>query len=364
MHAPPTLLLWPLCLACALDAPDAQQYLAFQLSDGQYVVTPRDKGSLSDLQILAGDLGQVRTGGYVRMEDNGDSFYEGGRQLEIAYQTQDGVAVPLDEHGLLLWSFYGHLEDLSLELPQHGLDPEVFFPLDAAWTPVMPDFYLEMLPKENAAYATAGHFFILLDDIIAKDVPLAANAGIVRHEFGHALFHWLSTGGVLASAPFGLRETESSLYYASLHEGIADSVAALTLDDPDFFAASLPMDERNLTGNWVVADVQLPAAYLENASDSLLDFYDPYPLGTVFAATAWDLREALGSPDEALAIVLDGVRLWVEPGEMGDAWGMLDAWVQAAPSELAFDTLCESVRVRFEGVHQVEACAGSFAGEE
>ncbi len=345
--------------ACA--PPAADHYLAFQWDseDSGYVVTARDRGTMDSLQAVSGSLGTVLQGGVVTMETDGDTYHEGGRAMRVGYGVSDDVAVPLDEHGLVLWSFYGHLEDLATELPDHGFDPDVFFPIDAAWTPVLPDAMLELLPMENAAYATAGHFFILLQDLISKPVPLAANVGIVRHEFGHAVFHWLTTGDTLASSPFdGLEQSESSLFYSSLHEAYADSLAALTLDDPDFFSASLNMPSRDLTGDHIVADVQLPAEFLDSSEDQLLAIWDPYPVGTLFASTAWDLRVALDDPDEALALLTEAILLWTEQGDPGDAWGLLDTWVGLAPAGVARDSLCSSVEFRFAGAYTVAACGG------
>ncbi len=350
----PTLLL---LAACA--PPDAQHYLAFHAGSDGYTLEPRGKGTLDDLRAVSGGLGSVLQGGEVTMESNGDTFYEGGRSLRVGYDVDGDVAVPLDEHGLVLWSFYGHLEELSLELPEHGFDPEVFFPIDAAWTPVLPDMMLEVLPMENAAYATAGHFFILLQDLISKDVPLAANAGIVRHEFGHAMFHWLTTGGTLASAPFdGTEQTEGTLFYACLHEAYADSFAALTLDDPDFFAASLNMPDRDMSGDHTLAEVQLPSEFLDGSDEELLAIWDPYPIGTLFASTAWDLRLALDDPDEALALLTEAVLVWTDRGDLGDAWGLLEIWVELAPAGIARDSLCGSVEDRFAGSPPISGCGG------
>lgn len=354
-------LLLTVALSACAPSDEPALYLAFQVGgEGEYYVTPRNMGPMRDLTAVSGSLGTVYQGGLVTMEADGDTFYEGGRSMRVGYDVPDvstAIAVPLDEHGLVLWSFYGHLADLSGELADHGFDPEVFFPIDAAWTPVLPDAMLELLPMENAAYATAGHFFILLQDLISKDVPLAANAGIVRHEFGHAAFHWLTTGDTLASAPFdGLSQTEGSLFYASLHEGYADSFAALTLDDPDFFAASLNMPSRDLSGDHAVAAVQLPAEFLDTADQELLAIWDPYPLGTLFAATAWDLRLVVDDPAEALALLTEAVRVWTDTGDMGDAWLLLDTWVELAPAGLARDSLCRSVELRFAGAHSVAAC--------
>lgn len=357
MQRAPLLLL--LLSACA--PPPAGSYLAFQLDseDSGYVVAPRELGSLEDLQAVSGALGAVRQGGLVTMESDGDTFYDGGRAMRVGYDVTGDLAVPLDEHGLVLWSFYGHLEDLSAELPALGLDPGIFFPIDAAWTPVLPDAMLEMLPMENAAYATAGHFFILLQDLISKDIPLAANAGIVRHEFGHALFHWLTTGDTIATSPFdAVSQTEGSLFYSSLHEGYADSFAALTLDDPDFFAGSLNMPDRDLSGEHTVADVQLPSVFLATADEELLAIWDPYPLGTLFAASAWEVRLATDDPDGTLDSLTIAVLRWTDGGDLGDAWGLLDTWVEVTPPGTAQDALCDAIAWRFAGAHTVQACGG------
>ncbi len=353
-----TLFLpWLLSTACA--PPEAQRYLAWQVDGDGYVVAPRDKGSLRDLSAVSGSMGTVYQGGSISIDNDGTTAYHGGRAMRVVYGVDGDVAVPTDEQGLLLWSFVGHLEDLSTELGGHGFDPEVFFPIDATWSPVIPDLTLEMLPMENAAYATAGHFFILLNDLIDKDIPLAANAGIVRHEFGHAAFHWLTTGDVLGDTPFdAVTQDAASLYYSSLHEAYADSFAALTLDDPDFFEGSLDMPDRDMTGDHQLEEVELPEDFLAESSDDPLAIWDPYPLGTVFASTAWDTREALGDPGEALAILTDAVLSWTQDGRFGDAWGLLEHWVDVAPQGEAQSALCQAIGERFGDAYTPDACGG------
>jgi len=346
-----------LALACGAPVGEADRYLAFQREDGGYVVAPRDRGTLDDLGAISGELGQISTGGIILYENGGLMTWEGGRALDVGYEVQDGVAVPLDEDGLVLWSFYGHLEDVAAQLPDLGIEGDRYFPLDAAWTPVLPDLLLELLPKENAAYATGGHFFILLDDLYDKDLPLVANAGVIRHEFGHAIFHVLTAGGVKRSPTLAAADPSvPSLYYSSLHEGFADTFATLTLDDPDYFEDSLPMASRDVSRDWTIADVELPERFARTSRDDLYAIWDPYPLGTLFAATAWDLRMALDDPSAAWDIVLEGTRTWVEVTTADDAWGLLNAWVKAAAPGSAATALCASVRTRFGDAIDVEAC--------
>jgi len=350
------LLSLPLLLA-ACAPPEAARYLAWQRAqDGVYAVAPRDLGTLDDLAAVAGAMGTVRQGGQVMLEDDGGMAYTGSRALHVGYDVQRGVAVPLDGEGLLLWSFYAHLEDIAAELSDHDLDPAEYLPVDTAWTPVIPDVLLELLPQENAAYATGGHFFILLADLTDKEVPLAANAGIVRHEFGHAVFHRLTCGAPLAPPPYDTAdESAGSLYYGSLHEGFADSFAGLTLDDPEFIAASLDLEERRLDGDQTLEGIELPEDFLASAEEDLLAIYDPYALGSVIAATAWDLRTALDDPDRALAVLIATTRAWTEAGAFGDAWGFLRIWAETAAPGEERDALCTALRTRF-GEHAPAEC--------
>ncbi|MFH1466962.1 MAG: hypothetical protein ABIO70_21445 [Pseudomonadota bacterium] len=347
-----------LLLLAACAPPQADRFLAWQRADdGTYTVAPRDLGALTDLSAVSGDLGAVRQGGRVTFDDDGGMTHRGSRALHVGYGVQGSTAVPLDADGLLLWSFYAHLEDIARELPEHGLDPEVFFPVGTAWTPVIPDVMLELLPLKNAAYATGGHFFILLADLADKDVPLAANAGIVRHEFGHAIFHHLTCGAPLAAPPFDAADQRAgSLYYSSLHEGFADSFAGLTLDDPAFLAASLDLEERRLDGDQTLEGVELPEEFIATSDEELLAIYDPYALGSVIAAAAWDLRVALDDPERSLEILIVSARAWSEAEEFGDAWGFLQVWAATAAPGAEHEALCASLTARF-GEHAPAECA-------
>ena len=73
---------------------------------------------------------------------------------------------------------------------------------------------------ENAAYVPGTHAFILLSDMTEKEVPLAANAGVVTHEFGHSVFHYLTTGGVKTDPLYDVSSPGRS-GVASLDEGFA-----------------------------------------------------------------------------------------------------------------------------------------------
>jgi hypothetical protein len=335
----------------------ADSYLAWQRKSDGYRVLPRDVGTLFDLSHLEGDVSSITAGGQFEQLDDGTLGYTGGRPLDIGWGLDGRTAVPLDQDGLILWSFYGHLEDVAFELATWGIDPDDVFPVPAAFTPVIPDLFLELQPEENAAYVTGGHYFILLEDLLSKDVPLAANAGVVRHELGHALFHLLTTGSVFRNPPFGGKDTSvRALTYASLHEGFADSFASLSLDDPRFLEASRALSGRRVDGSAVVSDVTLPEEFLAGSSHGALSIYDPYPLGTVYASVVWDLREALNDPHAAFDVIRNGTSAWVYQGDLGDGCGLLEAWVHATRIAEAKSALCHAVGWRFDGFCSVSEC--------
>jgi hypothetical protein len=349
------IALWAAC-----TPPPASQFLAYTLNEDQgHSLQPREIPSLSDPVRMRGDLGTIWSGGAIiapslAAEEVVLSYRE-GRPLEVLYTVVDGVAKPLDRAGLVLFSFYGHLEDVETWLSEAEIDVSDVFPLDAAVAPVVPDIAMAIQPAENAAYVSTAHTFILLDDLIEKEVPLAANAGIVFHEFAHALFQVRTVGD--AHAPGITGDTAQTLGVASLNEGFADSLASLVSGRSNFISDSLDMPSRDVSGDWLARDVDpLPAEVGEDASSLLL--YDPYALGTVFAALAWDLAEFNGDAAGTL-------RLWVRATESwGANWnaaagttafGWLDHLVdEAGDGEVEF--LCGSIGIRFADVYEVAAC--------
>lgn len=281
--------------ACTPATPE--RFLAFvRQSDGEYRIQPRGISALKDAYLMEGDLGTVQHGGRFR-GDSPSSLWSGGVPLAVGFVVEDDTAIPLDEDGLLLFSFYAHLADVRSALEAANEPVSELFPVDMAWNPAVSPLF-ELSPADNAAYATGQHLFVLLPDGGDHEVPLLANAGVVAHEAGHMAFHAALVGNPenppLVTDPY----SEAGLWQAALHEGVADAFAALWLDDPRFLEPSLEIPARYLDEPGRYLSAMDPAQQAREAEEALLYFPDPYPLGTVFARVFWTLRvESNSVPD-------------------------------------------------------------------
>ncbi len=336
--------------ACTSDPPDA--VTAYVRGDDGYRVAARVVPALEDPRRVSGALGQVRHGGRVVPVDDVNR-YTGGAPLDVRYVVADDAAVPLDVDGLLLWSFYAHLADARDALEARGEDLDPLFPVDLAWNPAVSPLF-ELAPADNAAYAIGSNLFVLLPDGDDRPVPFVANAGVVVHELGHALFHLRTRGDPLAPPLASDASTRAGKWQASLHEGFADSLATLLFDDPAFLAPSVDLPNRRVDAGAVLTEALLPVTE-EGGLVSALG-YDPYPLGTVFASAAWDVRTALDDPDRALALLFRTLDAWApESADDLDGERYLQAWVDAADAEER-DAVCVAITTRFDGLLDVEGC--------
>lgn len=341
-----------LLLACTPQPPaDAYEALVHQ-GDGVYQRLPRAIPDLVNAGRLEGLLGDATVGG--RLEVDGAVLrHHAGRAPHVLYALRreggQDVAVPLDADALVLFSFYGALGDARDALVQAGLPADPLFPVDTALDPALPDLLLAALPVDNAAYAVTAHTFVLLPDLAERDVPLAANAGVVAHELSHAVFHLVTAGS--PQAPSRFTDHPEPDVIASLDEGLADLQAALVTGDPRFFDASLVLPARHLDGE-ATARAALDAV----ADDVLAELVpDPYPLGTVFASFGWDLVVAGLDREVLLEAHLLALAAWASAGEP-DPWAWPDALLSALdPGWL--EPGCAAAAVRFEGVATPAVCA-------
>ena len=90
------------------------------------------------------------------------------------------------------------------------------------------------------------------------------------------------------------------------------------------------------------------------AEHSALELYDPYPLGTVFAATFWDVREASDDPARTARLLLDAVEDWDPDPASLHGRDLLAAAVDV--SGVVRVALCASIGARFPDDYWPAAC--------
>ncbi|MEZ4321209.1 MAG: hypothetical protein R3F61_27285 [Myxococcota bacterium] len=335
------MVLLAMLAGCAPEVPD--RYLVVDGREGVYGLEELAIPELDDPWRMRGSLGDGRVGGYIAGDLFGGELrgYTGGAPLRLEYTVRDGTGVPLDEDGVILWSYYHTLSTFRGELEGVGFDTSGIFPVPFAYQPSLGGTIL----SSNAAYAgDVIHLFVLLPDGGGDGLPLAANPGVIRHEFGHAIFQSVIGGGVGVSTPaIALPEV------SALNEGFADMVATLSLDDPDFITPSIDLaGTRDVTG-----DHALPS---EDPATN------PYSRGTVYASFTWDVRRALDDREATLVHVLATLREWAAdaPWELGQPGvdlfpGLLADRVLADHPELE-GTLCAAYDARFPGLIRPSAC--------
>lgn len=347
-------MLLPLVLfACSPDPSPALLLAVDRDEDGEYRVAPRPIPELTDAQHMEGALGDGYRGGRIAIDlfsaELAIRYDEGGR-MDLDYDVVDGVAIPMDEDGLVLWTYYHTLSQVRADLNGLGVDTEPIWPIAFAYQPAFVG--MDFTSGENAAYLGNGvHLFILLPDALPAVLPLAANPGVIRHEFGHALFNVLTAGDAYALAPYDqLEDPNVASGVRALNEGFADMIATLTLDDNDFFDLSLPsVTTRDVAADAVADGTMYPA----NAES-----YDPYALGTVYASFAWDLR-TLTSPEEAVVLVVAAVEAW----SAEEAWADTDRWAElllelaVAEDDTLTAPLCAAFAARLPERQTPETCA-------
>ena len=353
------MIILSLFFACQ-DSPSAFQVIDIQ--DDSYEITQRSIDSLHSPKTMEGDLGNLYVGGSFNMDFNTTMLsYAKGRPLSVQYVVQDEVAYPIDRDGLIAFSFYNHLEDTVDFINTGSQDLDGLLPMDTAISPIISDLTLAFLPMENAAYVPTLHHFLLLTDAIPKEVPLAANKGVVAHEFGHALFHFLTTGGTTTPRLLATdAEGQDSLY--SLDEGLADVLGYLVTNRPNFIADSLENQDRALDTEHLASNVSpLPGL---NTDEGLLSLYNPYPLGSVFAATIWDVDVQLNDKSRLLNWVIDtttefGRQVSLEERQDSIDLGMqwLDVWIDQAQTVEETTLACEAIQERWDSVYEVTSCS-------
>lgn len=331
--------------ACSPDYAGPIAVLA-RADDGSYGMASVEIDGF-DAARVAGPLGTGRRGGALTL-----SGYHRGGDVTVHATRADGTWIPDDEDGLVLWSFYHDLDEAQRALTDEaGADLSPVFPVDIAWNPAS---IYDFAAAENAAYASGLRLFLLMPDAL-DGVPLPANAGVVRHELGHAWFEVLVTGtagGPDPTANAGARGIAAS---RALNEGWADTVASLSLDDPDFIGPSLHIPERVVGNPAAIAasDVYPPADITD--LDVVLGVWDPYVLGSVYASFAWDVAVITGDRWATLRSASEAVGDYGAAGDWEDTDAFVRGILERVPSA-HLTAACADAGLRFPEATLEPAC--------
>lgn len=288
--------------------------LRYDPQDGAYRLIRGEIRTLRNLRTLEGHAARIRGGADVyydvaelvrenpqtREELEKLVYRSPPAEVDLAYFVSDGVVHPEDFHGLNLLTTYYNFERAQTFFG--ALDPEAeLAELDVLYFPrVREDAGGNIIERQDNAYwdPILRQFAILPFDSLDA-LPLGMNAGVVTHEFSHAVFTakafpedtvgtWLLTEYTGDPSQW----SRTMKWHRAFDEGLADLMAALAMGDPNFLRKSVPetAEARRL-------DPPEPRCFtneLRTAFDERsYDTFDPYPIGTIVAAALWQAWNAL-----------------------------------------------------------------------
>src|SRR6185503_3949836 len=203
--------------------------------------------TVDDFEQLSAPAFRIRQGGTLTIEVmNGDNImsgsFEGGNTPDLRYVVKDGVAVPRDYPTLLMFSAAYQFERVSAALREttsssvraaldsHGSLEAIFAPT----TVVRADgLKASVQVNTNAFFFSEGWQFGLAQSSPRERAPLAADARIIAHEMGHAVFQLSFFQGETSLCkasnandnqddPWFEGRLEQELSLGGLNEGFAD----------------------------------------------------------------------------------------------------------------------------------------------
>ncbi len=355
--------------ACGPEAPsDSSIFLVFDRDSdsGEYRLVKRSIETLEDLEDGRGELADLRAGGNIQIvhaDPRSRSEWANSMQItdatspELDYSVRsDGTVVPWDFHSAMMLTLYHHLEQANEYFRTLGVDRERMGKI--------PIFYYarrqRLLPipvmSDNAAYAFTLDALLIPPRLILREVPFAANRGIIVHEYSHLVFNRLVYGD--KRAPDYLVDnwpTGAVNRLVSLDEGIADFFAALQTEDADFISTSVSTDLYEIDRN-----LGIERHYTEQLESDIQttrrEEYNPYRLGTVVASTLWALRSATDLGDEQLGRTLVETLREMEGVESDlRIAGFFDTFAEQLPAG-ARPPACSVFRARLDAIEGALSC--------
>jgi len=313
--------------ACGPSEPDRTdlRYVVMDLVDStNYELTERRLPTLESVVEVRGLAMEMRHGGELyagildpqTKEDYKDALKVRGDKPPALDFTLDGnVVVPFDLDSLMMLTVYHHIESAQTYFDTIELADPVG-PIKTYYRPTV-DTGPFKLPfpvlSDNAAYAYTMDAFLMPPQFFLNELPLAANRGVMVHEYSHAVFNRVVFNN--DRAPDFLVGNWPNIAVneiRSLDEGIADIFGALQTGNSNFIAPSISEAfgiDRDLAVERVYTTSMLRSA---QTSDEFS--YDPYGLGSVVASALWSLLGDINAHDLGVA-VLNAMAAIRNPGE-------------------------------------------------
>ncbi len=234
-----------------------------------------------------------------------------GQPVDFAYLSIDGIVHPEDGDSLVLATTYYNLE----------VAQTYFANLQGALGPLLVYFQPELqegpaanmvVQKNTSAWNPYLHALVVQPPARTDVLPYSMNQGIIVREYAKAIYQARVFPGeglprLLADATTNPSKFGPALNRSrSFSEGIADYFGAVMTGDTQFLERSYPD-----TAAARRVDPALPACMtyemLQKVAGVAPDQYDPYPLGTVLAATLWDISQRAQSTVDFNKALLAGM---------------------------------------------------------
>ncbi|MFP4601052.1 MAG: hypothetical protein ACLFVJ_22580 [Persicimonas sp.] len=321
----------------------------------QYEVVESTIETLDDVEAVDGEVAYLRGGGDIiagTSEPQTEADYkealliEGDETPQARYEREDGAVKGLDFHSFLMFTLYHHLEKSVDYFQSIGVGEDTVGRIPVYYSPTLSFIIPVNLLTDNAAYAFTLDAFLIPPQVLLEEIPLAANRGVIVHEYSHAVVNRLVHED--ARAPAYLLDDwpdAAANRMAALDEGVADIFGALATGEPNFIGPSISEElfdiDRDLSKQRVYDE-----ALLDEVDTTPQSSFNPYALGTVVASTVWALRDDVDD-DEALGrAVADTLRDLSGPEptfRMADffnkLWDNLPSHVQDAACDIFTDRL-------------------------
>jgi hypothetical protein len=280
---------------------------AYDPATDAYSLTPVEIETLDDLGKLEGRATTL-VGGAEVLLDYQQGFLKWkapGHSVAFSAFEADGVLIPEDFDSLAMAAVYYNIELSLLFFEALGLPVnELLVPMNTYY---WADFEIVETDGESTEMAdNAFYMYVSENDrsffVFPYDqfqwLPMSMNAGIMTHEYTHAVFDALvydpTRGAVL--------QPSAANFLQGLNEGMADTMAVARTGDPDYIAHSVPkgvfVAQCNDSG-WkeIVRDASLSISYsyaFDSAARSVpSDRFCPYDIGSFVSSLMYALAASI-----------------------------------------------------------------------